>query len=306
MDLGIREWLMVVGLLLIIFIMLDGFRRARSHRQDKIRMSLNKNFLNSSGDTEPSNSELPNGGARIVGQPQQQPPTVEDDILPPIGDFDGVEDPEYAEDWEDLEGSHTAESLEPQQDTEIAQPIEEVPESIEALETEPAQELVQQSLDLEPEPEVYSVSADNADDQEQEVLVINVAAKQERFKGPDLLHILLACDLRFGDMDIFHRFERAEGQGKVLFSMANSVEPGYFDLDAIDNFTTPSVCFFMSVPGPREPIKAFETMVETAQCVVENLGGEMLDESRSAMTNQTLEHYRQRLQDFERRQLTQA
>ena len=89
------------------------------------------------------------------------------------------------------------------------------------------------------------------------------------------------------------------------FSMANSVEPGYFDLDAIDDFTTPGVCFFMSVPGPKESIKAFECMVETAQCLVTNLDGELLDESRSAMTNQTLEHCRLRLQEFERLQLTQ-
>ena len=120
------------------------------------------------------------------------------------------------------------------------------------------------------------------------------------------MHILLACDLRFGDMNIFHRHEQSNGKGPVQFSMANSVEPGYFDLDAIDDFSTPGVCFFMSVPGPEDAIKAFECMVETAQCLVSNLNGEMLDESRSAMTNQTLEHCRQRLRDFERRQLTHA
>ena len=62
----------------------------------------------------------------------------------------------------------------------------------------------------------------------------------------------------------------------------------------------------MSVPGPEEPIKAFECMIETAQCLVSNLNGEMLDESRSVMTSQTLEHCRQRLHDFERLQLTHA
>ena len=107
-------------------------------------------------------------------------------------------------------------------------------------------------------------------------------------------------------MNIFHRHEQSNGKGAVQFSMANSVEPGFFDLDTIDDFSTPGVCFFMSVPGPNEPIKAFEYMVETAQCLVSNLNGEMLDESRSAMTNQTLEHCRQRLHDFERRQLTHA
>ena len=107
-------------------------------------------------------------------------------------------------------------------------------------------------------------------------------------------------------MDIFHRHEQANGAGATQFSMANSVEPGIFNLDDIDNFTTPGVCFFLSVPGPKEPIKAFDYMVETAQCLVTNLNGEMLDDSRSAMTNQTLEHCRQRLREFERRQLAQS
>ena len=35
------------------------------------------------------------------------------------------------------------------------------------------------------------------------------------------------------------------------------------------------------------------------------LGGELKDDQRSVMTAQTIEHYRQRIVEFERRQLTQ-
>ena len=45
---------------------------------------------------------------------------------------------------------------------------------------------------------------------------------------------------------------------------------------------------------------------ETAQAVARNLNGDLLDETRSAMTNQTLEHSRQKIRDLERKLLTAA
>jgi cell division protein ZipA len=137
------------------------------------------------------------------------------------------------------------------------------------------------------------------------VLVVNVLSKDKNgFNGPDLLQILLACDLRFGKMQIFHRYENAHGRGPIQFSLANLVEPGTFDLDAIDTLTTPGVSFFMTLPGPQQSITAFNYMIETAQVLVRNLNAELRDDAQSVMTAQTIEHCRQRIRDFERRQLT--
>ncbi|MCP3909089.1 MAG: cell division protein ZipA [Oceanicoccus sp.] len=294
MELNVRDWMIIVGVLLIIVVLLDGYRRMRNERRGNIRMSLNKQFLNSNGAGEESSSELPNGGARSVGRGtdgasfhdvlmEDIPPAENGNIdlgksVPMLMDSVAAEPPVAEEDI-------------------ITEPMVTEPEPEELVaEAEPVEEKAPELQEKTTEPQTG----------EQEVVVINIVAKDEPFKGPDLLHILLACDLRFGDMNIFHRHEQSNGKGPVQFSMANSVEPGYFDLDAIDDFSTPGVCFFMSVPGPEDAIKAFECMVETAQCLVSNLNGEMLDESRSAMTNQTLEHCRQRLRDFERRQLTHA
>ena len=51
-------------------------------------------------------------------------------------------------------------------------------------------------------------------------------------------------------------------------------------------------------------MQPYEAMLETARCLVKNLGGELRDQTHSVATKQTLEHYRQRIRDFERRQLT--
>ncbi len=70
--------------------------------------------------------------------------------------------------------------------------------------------------------------------------MISVISRDEGgFKGPALLQNILESGLRFGEMDIFHRHESMAGHGEVLFSMANAVKPGVFDLDDIDHFSTP-------------------------------------------------------------------
>ena len=105
-------------------------------------------------------------------------------------------------------------------------------------------------------------------------------------------------------MDIFHRHESMTGNGEVLFSMANGVKPGTFDLDDIDLFTTRAVSFFLGLPGPRHPKQAFDVMIAAARKLGHELGGELKDDQRSVLTAQTIEHYRQRIMEFERRQMT--
>ncbi len=56
----------------------------------------------------------------------------------------------------------------------------------------------------------------------------------------------------------------------------------------------------------EEMMKAFDYMLETAQAVSRNLSGDVLDESRSVLTKQTMEHARQQIRDLERRMLTRT
>lgn len=136
----------------------------------------------------------------------------------------------------------------------------------------------------------------------QEVVVINVLSKPSKaFSGPDLKKLFEACGLEHGDMDIYHRHEESDTHSPVQFSVANAVEPGTFRPDEIAGISTPGISFFMSLPGPNNAMQAFDFMLETAQCVVRNLGGELKDERRSVMTPQTIEHCRQRIREYERK-----
>ncbi|PIE44063.1 MAG: cell division protein ZipA [Gammaproteobacteria bacterium] len=140
-----------------------------------------------------------------------------------------------------------------------------------------------------------------------ELIVINVESRQpEGFSGKDLQILLEACGMEHGEMMIYHRREEIEPDSPVQFSVANSFEPGYFDPATLATMRTRGVSFFLNLPGPTDNMTAFDYMVETAQCLARNLDGELKDENRSAVTSQTLEHCRQRVREFERKQLSSA
>jgi len=283
--------MVIAGVLLIFAVLLDAYRRVRKERTASVRMKL----------AEPEDrevarevdlawlKELPNGGARVINRG--------DELAVPVSEEAPAE-------------------IEPDQE-EIAQPtpqVEEVelvtgmnagqePENIdwlEALDTEAAPAQNEPERDT-PEPPRLPRQLDP------EVFMLNVVARSPAgFNGGDILHILLACDLRFGDMSFFHRHEREAGLGPIQFSVANMMQPGVFNLDDMSDMYTPGLVFFLTLPGPEDMMQAFDYMLETAQAVARNLEGDVLDESRSAMTSQTLEHSRQKIRDLERRMLTQA
>lgn len=139
----------------------------------------------------------------------------------------------------------------------------------------------------------------------QEVLVINVLKEDDQpLMGAALKHIFNVCDMRHGEMGIYHRFEQANAQGKIQFSVANGVEPGTFDPKTMDQSSTPGISFFMSLPGPVNPMEAFDAMVEVAHVFARNFNAEIHDESHSDLTPQTIEHCRQRIRDFTRKHLS--
>lgn len=135
------------------------------------------------------------------------------------------------------------------------------------------------------------------------VLVIHALARNpEGFRGKDLLWLFNSCDLRYGEKDIFHRFEEADGRGRIQFSVAQIQNPGTFDPATMADRTFRGLSFFMSLPGAKRPLEAYEAMSEMAMAVSRNLKAEVLDESHSAMTPQTMEHERQQILEYERQQ----
>lgn len=136
----------------------------------------------------------------------------------------------------------------------------------------------------------------------EDFIAVHVLAREQLFNGEDLLRHVLSYGLRYGDMAIFHRHEQPSGQGRILFSMAKAVEPGTFDLETMTGEELPGVSFFLGLPGVNS-IHAFDIMMDTAKRLALELQGDMLDAQQQPLTRQLIEHYRERVQEFERRRL---
>jgi len=137
---------------------------------------------------------------------------------------------------------------------------------------------------------------------EPEVLVVSVVMPQgEVISGAELLPILLTLGLRYGDMDIFHRHQDNAGNGKVTFSLANIMNPGTFDLDALENFSTCGLTLFMTLPNAGDAFEVFEHMLGAAKQISLEFSAQLLDDKRSVMTKQTEQHYMSKIREFERK-----
>ncbi|OLS63427.1 cell division protein ZipA [Pseudomonas putida] len=290
MEIGLREWLIVIGIIVIAGILFDGWRRMRGGK-GKLKFRLDRSFSNLPD--EENNAEVL-GPSRVLDTHQE--PQLDEDDLPSMSA--PVREPKAGK------ASKRGKRGEPQQgDLNLsAEPREREPDLFADEEDDFPAENTRTTTTTG-----YGTAAEGKElPPVEEVLVISVISRDEGgFKGPALLQNILESGLRFGEMDIFHRHESMAGNGEVLFSMANAVKPGVFDLDDIDHFSTRAVSFFLGLPGPRHPKQAFDVMVAAARKLAHELNGELKDDQRSVMTAQTIEHYRQRIVEFERRALTQ-
>jgi cell division protein ZipA len=327
MDFGMREWLTVIIILLIVGVLLDGWRRMRQSKQESIRMSLSMHKGTERDELMEYGSELPNGGARVVGDErgddearkltqtaqdsfaQTRAPSLKNQIPEQVS-LNLEEVPmlmEAVEESFDFDGDIST----PREVERATEPTLETELSIDELEMGAGDEPVIEAPEPQIETEAAAVEATQtakpADEPPpaEEVLIINVmAAEGTRFSGAPLLDCLLECGMRFGEMQIFHRHVGDDGEGPVMFSMVNMVVPGTFDLNNMADFETPGISLFMSLPLGSSAMDAFNCMAETAQTLADRLGGELKDEQRSVMTAQTLEHCRERIREFERKRLT--
>lgn len=133
------------------------------------------------------------------------------------------------------------------------------------------------------------------------ILQVVVAAKEGYFEGPDILRAVSAVGLQAGDMQIYHRRLGREPRSPVLFSMASMVEPGTFPFQDMEEFATPGLILFAQLPGPQDGMEVFSEMLSVARHLAGQLAGELLDETHSVMTQQTIEHVRSRILEHRRK-----
>jgi len=128
-----------------------------------------------------------------------------------------------------------------------------------------------------------------------------VARHGGHFRGSDIAVAAEKAGLKFGDMHIFHRLVDGRPDAGPIFSMANMVKPGYFDMNRIGELTTPGLTFFITLPGPLSALDAWDTLLPAAQRIAELLDGNLLDEDRNALGHQRIAVLRDELRAWDRR-----
>ncbi|WP_028388183.1 cell division protein ZipA C-terminal FtsZ-binding domain-containing protein [Legionella fairfieldensis] len=125
-------------------------------------------------------------------------------------------------------------------------------------------------------------------------LMMFLSAKENRqLAGYELLQTVLAAGLRFGEGQLFHRHQYANGQGPVLCSLAAATPSGTFDLQNIGGFSVRGLCLFMQASGnPTIDAERFHIMYETAKQLSDGLDTYLLDEQKRPLSENSLAYYR--------------
>ena len=303
-----KDLIIVAGSIFFALIVGHGLWTARRSRMNDIRMDLQAKGGDSEGSVEVPSAELPNGGARVISQALQTAPATERDSAGSPDDLPTDQGqqpirPESPEPYVSEKRPDTTpltEDLFPGTEPEVR----ERPKSKAASEAISAS---RSSLNQESgaAKDRRNTGSRPKEPKLEELLILGVMAKSgSSFGGTELIGALRAQGLRFGDMGIFHREE--SGTAERLYSVANAVEPGTFDLSDLETLQTPGLTFFMQLPVPSDALEALDEMILSARTVAATLGGDVKDDSMSALTGQTVEHMKQRIADFARKQLTNA
>ncbi|NND90455.1 MAG: cell division protein ZipA [Granulosicoccus sp.] len=125
-----------------------------------------------------------------------------------------------------------------------------------------------------------------------------VAPPDSVIQGEHLLSVFENRGYHFGEMNIFHSMH----EGTTVFSVAKMIEPGFFDINDLDSFDTPGITLILQLPGPVPADVSFEVLVSEAYEMARELNGTVLDEHRSNLTKQTVQHLREGIYEYMHRQ----
>ena len=132
------------------------------------------------------------------------------------------------------------------------------------------------------------------------VSVFLVARAGQTISGPALVVAAEKAGLVYGHMNIFHRLVDNHPELGPIFSVANLVKPGYFDMATIKDLHTPAVNFFITLPGPLSALDAWDTLLPTAQRMAELLDAVLLDGERNALGRQRIANIRDEMRAYDR------
>ena len=133
------------------------------------------------------------------------------------------------------------------------------------------------------------------------IIVLHVVAKpDESFCGLDLQSVISGLGFEFGEMNIYH-YQDIDLSGKMitLFSLANMFEPGYFEIDNLDEFATSGITIFATLKNDGTQTHVFDTMLEITNQIAEQLDAVIWGPDKTPLVVETIENFYQKLKEAE-------
>ncbi len=125
---------------------------------------------------------------------------------------------------------------------------------------------------------------------------LTLVAKQGRVSGREVRESLEAEGFRPGLMHLY--YWRNDVESSVVFGVANMVEPGVLDPDALLRMETPGLVTFMSVPPDAAiAFRTLDAMVAVSRRLARRIDATLCDETRSTFTAQAENHLREKIAD---------
>lgn len=123
---------------------------------------------------------------------------------------------------------------------------------------------------------------------EQIFVVYLKSNRPEGISGRQLMSAVTSLGLVHGEMGVFHHLLA----DIPLYSLADIAEPGSFDLDEMESFSTQGLTLFMRLPGPKSGRVAFDSLMMAAHQLSQMLDCELQDRHRQQHSKESLEQLR--------------
>ena len=117
-------------------------------------------------------------------------------------------------------------------------------------------------------------------------------------QGSKLLPAVNTLGFKYSEEGFFNRHLDPAGQGSVLFRLVNMYNPGTFDIDNMEQFSTAGVSLFMTLPCDGDGLAAFNMLHSAAKKIADEFGADILDAERNVMTVERIRQYVEQVRAF--------
>jgi len=135
---------------------------------------------------------------------------------------------------------------------------------------------------------------------EQLFIPVTILARDgKKFTGESILLATQDCGFKLDESGIYYyEVQDAQGFEQKLLGLANILEPGTFDENKMRTFDTPGLVLYLHLPAPIEAREALSLLIERGRNLAHFLDGDLCDETRSVLTNQTIGHLKEKVEAY--------